>query len=114
MVKLFPELPKTSVANPDGSLKLTHNSLAAFEGVNPKIRLFSVAEVEPGCEVPFHTHIGETETYHFLSGIGIYNDNGTELPIQIGMTTFCPSGEGHGVKNTGTELLRFLAIIVVD
>ncbi len=114
MIKTYAELPKKQETNPDGSLMLTHNFLNAFEGVNPKARLFSVVEVEPGQAVPFHVHNGENETYYFLSGTGLYSDNGKEVPIAAGMTTFCPAGEGHGVKNTSNEPLRFLALVLVD
>lgn len=114
MVRTYAELPKRQELAPDGTLILTHNNLGAFEGFNPKARMFSIAELEPGQEVAFHTHTGENETYYFLSGTGLYNDNGTIVPIAAGMTTFCPAGEGHGVKNTGSELLRLLCLIVVD
>ena len=112
MVKTYAELPKKQELNDNGTLKLTHNFLNAFEGCNPKARLFSIAEVEPGQAVPFHVHNGENETYYFLSGVGLYNDNGTEVPVAAGMTTFCPAGEGHGVVNTGTAPLRFVALIL--
>ena len=114
MIKTYAELPKKQEFNADGSLMLTHNFLNGFEGVNPKARLFSVVEVEPGQAVPFHAHNGENETYYFLSGTGMYNDNGTLVPVAAGMTTFCPSGESHGVANTGSEALRFVAMIIVD
>ncbi len=114
MVLSFSELPKKAETADDGSLILTHNSLRGFEGFNPKVRMFSLVELEPGKEVGFHTHSGENETYFFLSGTGVYSDNGTDVPILPGMTTFCPDGEGHGVKNTGNELIRFICMIVVD
>ena len=50
----------------------------------------------------------------FLSGKGIYNDNGTQVDIVPGMVPFTPSGQGHSVKNTGDEMLTFIALILVD
>ena len=114
MITQFTELPKTPETADDGALILTHNSLRGFEGFNPKVRMFSLVDLEPGQEVGFHTHTGENETYFFLSGTGVYSDNGTDVPITPGLTTFCPSGEGHGVKNTGNEVIRFICMIVVD
>lgn len=114
MVQQFNELPKKAETAEDGSLVLTHNSLCGFDGTNPKVRMFSLVELESGKEVPFHTHTGENETYFFLSGNGIYSDNGTEVPITPGLTTFCPDGEGHGVRNTGDDLICFVCMIVVD
>ena len=57
---------------------------------------------------------GEGESFFFLSGKGIYNDNGNEVEIVPGMVTLTPSGEGHSVKNTGDEMLVFIALIVVE
>lgn len=112
MVTFYNELPTQSKAAENGSLLLTHHHLSDFVGFSPKVRLFSVAELEPGQEIAFHTHQGETETYLLLSGTGLYNDNGTKVAIQAGAVTFCPSGEGHGLKNAGNEPLRFVCLIV--
>ena len=60
-----------------------------------------------------HQHVGNTETYHILSGHALYNDNGKEVEIGAGTTTFCPDGETHGIKNTSkTEDLVFMALII--
>ena len=42
------------------------------------------------------------------------NDNGTEIQALPGMVTFMPSGQGHGIKNTGEEMLSFIALILLD
>ena len=60
----------------------------------------------------FHVHEGESETYYFLSGEGLYSDNGTEISVSGGDVTFTPDGEGHGIKNTGPEDLHFMVLIV--
>ena len=70
--------------------------------------------LNPGEEVPFHTHTGDCEYYYILSGAGIYSDNGTAVEVKPGLITFTPSGNGHGIQNTGTEQLEFIALIVVD
>ena len=63
--------------------------------------------------VGVHQHVGNTETYHILSGHALYNDNGKEVEIGAGTTTFCPDGETHGIKNTSkTEDLVFMALII--
>ena len=85
-----------------------------FEGWNKKVRMFSTVELDPGSSVDYHVHTGEFESYFILTGNGIYNDNGTEVPVSAGTVTFTPSGEGHGLKNTGNEKLTFIALIVVD
>lgn len=97
-----------------GEVKLYLSDLADFEGRNPKLRTYALAELEPGKEVEFHVHQGECELYYILSGEGVYNDNGKEVVITPGCSTFTPSGEGHGIKNTGKEKLIFLALIILD
>lgn len=79
-----------------------------------KIRLFARAILEPGGEVSYHVHEGESENYYILSGTGIYNDNGTETEVYPGDITFTPGGCGHGIKNAGAEDLHFIALVVLD
>ena len=54
-----------------------------------------------------------TETYHILLGRARYNDNGTEIEIGPGTTTFCGDGEVHAIANASeTEDLVFMALII--
>ncbi len=79
-----------------------------------KLSFFALAKLEPGAEVGYHVHVGESEMYYILSGEGEFNDNGTIVPIKPGDVTFTPNGEGHSIKNTGTQELVFNAMIVYD
>ena len=108
------QLNITTENDDSGNIKLYLSNLAGFEGKNPKLRTFALAEFEPGKEVEFHVHEGECEQYYIISGEGVYNDNGKEIPIAPGTSTFTPSGEGHGIKNTGKEKLIFIALILLD
>ena len=104
----------TTESNSEGKVKLLLSDLADFEGKNDKLRTFALAELLPGEEVEFHIHEGESEQYYIISGSGEYNDNGKIIPIYPGTSTFTPSGEGHGIKNTGSESLKFIALIILD
>ena len=104
----------TTESNSEGTVKLLLSDLADFEGKNGKLRTFALAELLPGEEVEFHIHEGESEQYYIISGEGEYNDNGKIIPIYQGTSTFTPSGEGHGIKNTGSESLKFIALIILD
>ena len=42
----------------------------------------------------------------------MYNDNGTPVPVGPGDVTFVDDGEGHSLKNTGTEDLVSVALIL--
>ena len=56
--------------------------------------------------------VTETETYYILSGKGMYDDNGKAIPAEPGDVFYCKDGDGHGMKNTGTEDLIFIALIL--
>ena len=114
MYKRIEELKTQTKLNNEGFEKMLKTNLADFDAWDPKVRLFSLVQVKPGEEVEYHMHMGESETFFILSGKGIYNDNGTKVEAVPGMVTFTPSGEGHSIKNTGDEMLAFIALIVVD
>lgn len=114
MYKMLNQLKTQTKLNNEGKEKMLKTNLADFDAWDPKVRLYSLIQVKPGEEVDFHMHVGESETFFFLSGKGIYNDNGTKVDIVPGMVSFTPSGQGHSVKNTGDEMLTFIALIVVE
>lgn len=100
--------------NAQGVDKLFLNNLTDFSGKNSKLRTFALAQLKPGEEVEYHVHIGECEYYYIISGNGIYNDNGNEIEATPGLVTFTPAGTGHGIRNTGSEMLEFIALIILD
>ncbi len=114
MIRTKEQLKITTEQNEKGIDKLFLSDLAEFDGKNPKLRTFALAKLNPGEEVEFHIHEGECESYYIISGKGIYNDNGTETKVFPGTVTFTPSGEGHGIKNTGDDILEFIALIILD
>lgn len=75
-------------------------------------KMFSQVTIPAGCELGYHEHHGESETYYILSGKGTYNDNGTELPAETGDVFLCRDGDGHGLKNTGNDDIKFVALIL--
>lgn len=77
-------------------------------------KMFSQVTLKPGCELGHHEHHGETETYYILSGSGMYDDDGKAIPVEAQDVTFCESGKGHGMKNTGKEDLVFVALILTE
>ncbi len=77
-----------------------------------KGRMFNRVVLVPGASVGDHMHEGDFEAYYILSGEGTYNDNGTDVIVKAGDLTLCPEGEVHGIKNTGTENLEFIALIL--
>ena len=97
------------VRNGNGLIHIKH--LTDKEGLYGHGRMFAHITVDPGCSIGYHEHHGNTETYHILQGEALYSDNGNEMKIGVGTTTFCPDGEGHSIENCGTEDLVFIALI---
>ena len=114
MYKKIEQLKTETKLNNDCKEKMFKTNLADFDAWNSKVRLFSLVQVKPGEEVEYHIHVGESETFFVLSGQGIYNDNGNKVDVVPGMVTLTPSGQGHSIKNTGDEMLVFIALIVVE
>lgn len=80
---------------------------------NGKARVFGRMTLEPGSSIGYHEHHNESETYFILSGEGEYNNNGKVEKVCAGDVTFTPDGEGHGIENTGSEKLVFIALILL-
>lgn len=80
--------------------------------LNGKCRMYAHVVIEKDCELGYHEHHNETETYYILKGKGIYNDNGTPIEVKAGDTLFCKSGNGHALINTTDENLEFMALII--
>ena len=64
-----------------------------------------------GSSIGLHTHTGNCEIIHVLSGRGVCHDDGTDVPLTAGMTHYCPEGHTHGIDNTGAEPLVLLGIL---
>lgn len=95
-----------------GAGYILKEALLTGEDLGKHCKMFSQVTIPAGCELGYHEHHGETETYYILSGTGVYNDNGTEVTAQAGDVFFCKDGDGHGMKNNGEEDIRFIALIL--
>ena len=95
-----------------GAGHLVIETLLDEAGLGDAGKMFARVVVKPSCEVGHHEHHGEVEAYYILSGNGMYDDNGKAISVEAGDVLFCPDGNGHGIKNTGTEDLEFIALIL--
>lgn len=77
-----------------------------------KGRVFNHLLLRPGCEVGWHVHHGDGETYYILKGHGSYNDNGTVVKVGPGDVTFVDDGEGHALINDEDEDMEAIALIL--
>ena len=92
---------------------LKRKLLSATE-LKDKVGMFAEITLKPGCSLGYHVHSDNAEAYYILSGEGEYDDNGTKRMVKAGDKTFTPDNCGHGLKNTGTEDLVFMALIILD
>lgn len=74
-----------------------------------------IAEIVPGAsEVgALHRH-ADHEAYYVIAGHGEVHLDGVEHAVEPGSVVFVPGGTAHFVRNTGTELLKFLYVFAVD
>lgn len=77
-----------------------------------KVGLYARVIVPPKMSVPYHQHVGDSESYYILSGTGMYNDNGEMRAVKAGDSTWTPDGSSHGLENTGDDDLIFMALII--
>ena len=102
---------RKNAAGGKGEVSLEH--LLGKEQMGDKCSPFARVTIKPGSSLGYHQHKGNSETYFILQGKGVYNDNGTEIVIGPGTTTFCADGEVHAIANASdTEDLVFMALII--
>ena len=95
----------------DGTVK-ARALLNGADEMYGKGRLFSEMALAPGCSIGTHKHEGESETYFIVRGSGEYDDNGVLRSVSAGDVTFTGDGESHGIRNTGSGDLVFVALIL--
>ena len=86
--------------------------LNGAEEMNGKGRMFNLMTIEPGNSIGEHTHSGDSEVFYFISGCGEYTDDGTVYTVGSGDVALCENGHSHALKNTGSEPLKFIALIL--
>lgn len=99
----------TGLAGGTGEVKRTH--FITQDQFNGAGRLFAKQVLAPGHTIGEHLHENEQEVYVILEGKARYYDNGTEVELEAGDVTLCPSGETHAIENIGDTDLVFLGLI---
>jgi mannose-6-phosphate isomerase-like protein (cupin superfamily) len=70
--------------------------------------LTAVAIIKAGMEIhPPHVH-SEEEYLMVLAGEGTWSVEGREFPAAAGDTLYAAPWDEHGIRNTGTEALKFV------
>lgn len=95
-----------------GKGKIIIQPLLSEEELSGKCRMYARATLPVGSSMGEHTHHGDGECYHILSGHGFYTGDGVTREVGPGDTTFCADGHSHAIENTGDEDLVFMALII--
>jgi len=88
------------------------------EVVDPKYllhsRLFSTLTLVPGSSIGPHVHSGEIEYYYILEGEGIVSEKDGDKTVRAGDVVITGWNNSHAIRNSGTENLKFLAVILLE
>ena len=107
MILRFDRLDAQTVPHFKGGTGEAHVRTAVQDGMGRILTL----TLPVGASIGLHTHQGNCEIIHVLSGSGVCHDDGTDIPIAAGATLYCPEGHTHGIDNTGAEPLVLLGIL---
>jgi mannose-6-phosphate isomerase-like protein (cupin superfamily) len=111
--RLTPETVETRVYDPMDFVRYSPEAatLTMMYGNDPDISL-AIWSLEPGQENPVHVHADYGQTFVVLCGSGILlRERGQEpLDVRAGQIIINPRRMPHGLRNTGTERLSYLAI----
>jgi mannose-6-phosphate isomerase-like protein (cupin superfamily) len=84
------------------------------QGLTPSAGITcGVAQLGPGDWLGLHRH-APPETYYVIAGAGTVSLDGREIPVKAGSAVFIPGMAEHGIRHTGTEVLRLFYAFPVD
>lgn len=95
-----------------GEIEITH--VLKNDDLGKNTRLYAEIRIKPGDSIGNHQHLDETEIFYFLQGHGMVWDNEKEIAVGPGDVMVTPDKSFHSVKNTGTEDLLLMALILRD
>jgi mannose-6-phosphate isomerase-like protein (cupin superfamily) len=72
-----------------------------------------VAELKRGDWLGLHRH-APPEIYYVFAGAGVVSLDGREIAVGAGSAVFIPGMAEHGIRQTGTEVLRWFYAFPVD
>ena len=95
-----------------GAGYMLKEALITAEQMGEHCTMFHKVTNPVGCELGYHEHHGNTESYYMLTGKGLYTDDDKQYEIETGDVVFCEEGHGHGLKNTGDIDITFVALVL--
>ncbi|MEW6547911.1 MAG: cupin domain-containing protein [Spirochaetota bacterium] len=77
-------------------------------------RLFARNILKPGTSIGMHQHVGDFEVYYIAKGRGVFNDNGTLVPVKEGDVGIIDNLQSHAIENTGNEDMEVIAVVLYE
>lgn len=108
----MPIIEQNTVAAKKGKGEIFITHLLTPKEMVGKCAMFAKVKIPVGASLNVHQHVGNNETYHIISGRGLYTDNDKTYEVKAGDTTFCADGDTHGIEPVGDEDLVFIALII--
>ncbi len=109
------ERPAKTIENMRGGTGVITLNHLTTDDLRPKnTRVLSEIIVKPGDSIGAHPHEGESEVYFCMSGQGEVLDNGEYKPFMPGDAQVTVGADPHGIRNTGTEDVHILAVVVLN
>jgi quercetin dioxygenase-like cupin family protein len=100
----------TGVHRPDAYQQFTPEAAHAARMYKDQDISLVVWNLEPGQENRQHSHPESAHTFLVLTGEGVYlRDDADPTPIRAGDYIIIPRQVLHGIRNTGTERLSYVA-----
>jgi mannose-6-phosphate isomerase-like protein (cupin superfamily) len=72
-----------------------------------------VCELQPGGQLKLHRH-PTLEVYYFLQGEGLVTLEDRNVPVRAGTTLSIPGNAPHGIRNTGSGVLKLFYVFPID
>ncbi len=109
MVKLNKDFSRENITE-FGNFEFAH---IVTDADKPKgMNLMGIITIQPGEEIIFHVHRGESDVYYIVSGVGEYIDNDKSATVlNPGDAAWADEGQGHGIKNISDVPLVLVAAI---
>ncbi len=87
------------------------DALCCGKTIYPKANWVGMVTLNKDATVGYHQHTGDMEIYTMVSGRALFNDNGTEVILEVGDTAITYDGESHSIKPYECDSISFLAIV---
>lgn len=75
--------------------------------------MFARVIVKPHSSIGWHQHVGNTEPYYILKGVGTFVDNdGTKTEVHPGDVCSIKVGQWHAMENNTDEDMEMIAFVM--